>query len=416
MSDLEKLRAAWEQVVNEKKAERVAKEEDDVEDDDADSSDDEKKEKPKKGVNPFKKKDDDEDSKEEDISNFGNKRAKPFKKEELEKGKKLAFMKKKGEKDDEDSSDDKDDKKEKPVKGENPFKKKADKDSEKVDEGKVECPKCKGEGCDHCDDKGYHMEEMYRDSSVKRSTGKRMDPKSPASKSNARLSKKIADGPQYKTKDWKYKKEEVELDEAAPTSMQIKQGMGIARDKRYKGGNMTGAVNAMMKIHPQLHKHPQVAKELKKQNEELEMYDTLKKVEERRTMKWSDFSEAYDEITYKDKKRPQDRPLGKSDEKPASPGANQPQDMGGKGNSEFEKHTYGGTPPEGMFDKESVKSKEFIKLHQQSDPKWENLEDESHEDASKAGRGVKTQSPNRMGRDHRETGDKNVVNPITQKY
>ena len=29
-------------------------------------------------------------------------------------------------------------------------------------EGKTECPKCEGEGCDHCDDKGYHMtEEVY---------------------------------------------------------------------------------------------------------------------------------------------------------------------------------------------------------------------------------------------------------------
>ena len=26
-------------------------------------------------------------------------------------------------------------------------------------EGKMECPKCKGEGCDHCDGKGYHMNE-----------------------------------------------------------------------------------------------------------------------------------------------------------------------------------------------------------------------------------------------------------------
>jgi len=26
-------------------------------------------------------------------------------------------------------------------------------------EGKIECPKCNGEGCDHCDGKGYHMTE-----------------------------------------------------------------------------------------------------------------------------------------------------------------------------------------------------------------------------------------------------------------
>jgi hypothetical protein len=33
---------------------------------------------------------------------------------------------------------------------------------ESVQEAKVECPKCKGEGCDHCDGKGYHMDEKYR--------------------------------------------------------------------------------------------------------------------------------------------------------------------------------------------------------------------------------------------------------------
>lgn len=29
--------------------------------------------------------------------------------------------------------------------------------NEEVSEEKVECPKCEGAGCDHCDDKGYHM-------------------------------------------------------------------------------------------------------------------------------------------------------------------------------------------------------------------------------------------------------------------
>ena len=28
-----------------------------------------------------------------------------------------------------------------------------------VKEEKIECPKCKGEGCEHCDGKGYHMKE-----------------------------------------------------------------------------------------------------------------------------------------------------------------------------------------------------------------------------------------------------------------
>ena len=29
----------------------------------------------------------------------------------------------------------------------------------KMDENHIECPKCKGEGCDHCDGKGYHKKE-----------------------------------------------------------------------------------------------------------------------------------------------------------------------------------------------------------------------------------------------------------------
>ena len=30
-----------------------------------------------------------------------------------------------------------------------------------VKEGKVECPECKGDGCNHCDGKGYHLKEYF---------------------------------------------------------------------------------------------------------------------------------------------------------------------------------------------------------------------------------------------------------------
>lgn len=62
-------------------------------------------------------------------------------------------------------------------------------------------------------------------------------------------------------------KEEVELEEAL-TSKDIKMGVGIARDKRYAGGNMTGATKAMDKVKKGLADHPRVRKELQKQNEE----------------------------------------------------------------------------------------------------------------------------------------------------
>ena len=67
----------------------------------------------------------------------------------------------------------------------------------------------------------------------------------------------------------KLAKEEVEIEE----DMQVKQAIGIASDKRYKGGNMTGAVNAIEKMRKGLSDHPQVKAVLKRQNEETEQLD-----------------------------------------------------------------------------------------------------------------------------------------------
>ena len=50
---------------------------------------------------------------------------------------------------------------------------------------------------------------------------------------------------------------------------EIKMAIGIASDPRYKGGNYTGAFNAIEKIKKGLAKHPQVAAVLKRQNEEI---------------------------------------------------------------------------------------------------------------------------------------------------
>jgi hypothetical protein len=98
------------------------KKDDDEKEDDSDEKSDDKEEKgkkPEKGVNPFAKKkaDDDKEQKEGKIPPQFMKNVK----------------KKKGEEDKEDDSEEKD-----------------------VKEEKEECPKCKGEGCDHCDGTGYH--------------------------------------------------------------------------------------------------------------------------------------------------------------------------------------------------------------------------------------------------------------------
>ena len=83
-------------------------------------------------------------------------------------------------------------------------------------EAKVECPKCKGEGCDHCDGKGYHLVE------------------------------------------------------AKFTDKQIKMAYGIINDPRYKGGNMTAIVKKIEQIAKGLSKHSGVVKAIKVTNEDLE--------------------------------------------------------------------------------------------------------------------------------------------------
>ena len=58
-----------------------------------------------------------------------------------------------------------------------------------------------------------------------------------------------------------------ELDEGF-SPKEIKMAIGIASDPRYKGGNMTGATNAIDKIKKGLSDHPKVAAVLRRQNED----------------------------------------------------------------------------------------------------------------------------------------------------
>ena len=58
------------------------------------------------------------------------------------------------------------------------------------------------------------------------------------------------------------------------TTQQIKMAYGVANDKRYKAGNYSGAVAAIEKIAKGLSKHPDVAKVLKRVNEDQELDET----------------------------------------------------------------------------------------------------------------------------------------------
>ena len=69
------------------------------------------------------------------------------------------------------------------------------------------------------------------------------------------------------------RKEEVEIDEAKPTSKQVKMAKGIAWDKRHRGGDMTGAWKKAEKIKKGLGDHPTVQKALRRANEETDPND-----------------------------------------------------------------------------------------------------------------------------------------------
>ena len=59
---------------------------------------------------------------------------------------------------------------------------------------------------------------------------------------------------------------EEQMDEKV-TSRDIKMAVGVAKDKRYAGGNMSGAVKTMEKMKPGLSKHPRVQQVLKSTQE-----------------------------------------------------------------------------------------------------------------------------------------------------
>ena len=59
------------------------------------------------------------------------------------------------------------------------------------------------------------------------------------------------------------------MKEEAITNKDIKMAVGVVKDKRYAGGNMTGAVNTLEKIKKNLSNHPRVQQALKTANEEV---------------------------------------------------------------------------------------------------------------------------------------------------
>ena len=78
-------------------------------------------------------------------------------------------------------------------------------------------------------------------------------------------------------------KEETEQMDEKVTFKDVKMAVGVAKDKRYAGGNMTGAVKTMEKIKPGLSKHPRAQQALRAANEGvdfLKIWNDIKPIHE----------------------------------------------------------------------------------------------------------------------------------------
>ena len=69
--------------------------------------------------------------------------------------------------------------------------------------------------------------------------------------------------------------EKVEPVDEKASDKEVKMATGIPHDKRYVGGNMTGAISAIEKIRKNLSKHPRVTASLKAANEATKSYKDL---------------------------------------------------------------------------------------------------------------------------------------------
>ena len=99
--------------------------------------------------------------------------------------------------------------------------------------------------------------------------------------------------------DWnrfKNIKEETEQMDEKLTSKDIKMAVGVAKDKRYAGGNMSGAVKTMEKMKPGLSKHPRVQQALKTSNEGIDFLKIWESIKPEEIMVEE---EAFDPVAHK---------------------------------------------------------------------------------------------------------------------
>ena len=150
----------------------------------------------------------------------------------------------------------------------------------------------------------YQAAKDSKDKKSLKSMEKQMD--KAVDKANAKLKEELEGLPELDAMDYEMWEAYQSPTKNNYTDKELRQAKGIAFDKRYKGGNMTGAAKAMEKIKKGLSDHPVASKALRKANEENmkdEWLDLFVGVE--------DFNEII-EMSYKEKFNSMLKKTGKS--------------------------------------------------------------------------------------------------------
>ena len=150
----------------------------------------------------------------------------------------------------------------------------------------------------------YQDAKDSKDKKSLKSMEKQMD--KAVDKANAKLKEELEGLPELDAMDYEMWEAYQSPTKNNYTDKELRQAKGIAFDKRYKGGNMTGAAKAMEKIKKGLSDHPVASKALRKANEEnmkdewLDLFDGVE-----------DFNEIM-EMSYKEKFTSMLKKTGKS--------------------------------------------------------------------------------------------------------
>ena len=354
------------------------------------------------------------------------------------------------------------------------MKKDDEKDVKEGEAKKIECPKCKGDGCNHCDDTGYHMKEDYiafveslddedlveyvdwlnegnLDELSKKTLGSYVKQ---ATKSAAGASRDMAkgDADAHTTSQKRAKginkavdkltrenMDRTELDELSDkakanyTAAVKKQNASGETDKKatktlskaYKAGAKADAHDAKAVVHAKNFRGHSDKAAQGGQNSDMhaKLAAQSKKKAEKGIAKTKSASQHQANLAARSKKLAQRKAMGEN----AFDIIDQVVESRMRYRLENVLSSYelaaieekmkqpndGAGKGEPFMSTNSAGEKKFYADHQKSNKEMEDKEEKGHEDVVKAGRGVKSQSPTRRG--EKRTGDIAMPTPTKAK-